>query len=661
MTNYISNYNIFEKINNLDIKEVIQRETGIIIPTDKRRPQIKCPFHEERHPSFTTYPETNSWYCFGCGKGGNVFNFVKEYKKLDNKETLWYFKKNYQLEDDNNSLSDYKNISFIEVGLTDEFKRWLKERKLNDETIARFGLTCFKDNDGNHWLGIPIFDEKGKILNYKLRRDPYKEDENLPKYKWLKVGAKQVLYPVNLIDYEKEEIYVVEGELDAILLYQEGFNVLTNTGGGNTKWQKEWIDVLKKFKKVYLIPDRDETGNRWLIQLEEQLKLCPNEVYVIELPYGKDITEFYQQGGNLNNLDTQFIRKIRKGFLTISDLLINFDTLKIQYLPLIGVDGFIVLGWTHIVSAYPKSGKTELLFRNCLEWAKDYKIIYLSEESETIWCQRVSKYKENNVLTDKEIEVINQNLTIKPVLYLSIDELEEFIKNIDSDIIVIDTLRGVAGKDIQDETSASSVSHPLLRIIRLTQERNKTLIILHHTVKQESGIKAIAGSHALAGHFDILITIEPVDHNNRRRIVKAQGRVIPPKEFVYEMDEKNDFKVVDVVNEEMMLIENMIVNLMQENVGKELTTSEILNSLKEDLENEEIKITRNKVKKALNSLKEKQIIKRIPEEEKKGATYRWFIPPEHTDKDNGEDDNENGNNSKIIKKEQDFSILDIPY
>lgn len=42
-----------------------------------------CPFHNEKTPSFTVYPETQSYYCFGCGNGGDVITFIKNIENLD--------------------------------------------------------------------------------------------------------------------------------------------------------------------------------------------------------------------------------------------------------------------------------------------------------------------------------------------------------------------------------------------------------------------------------------------------------------------------------------------------------------------------------------------------------------------------------------------------
>ena len=71
----------------LDIKYKLDIET-VIAPYVNLKRRGKnlvglCPFHGEKTPSFTVYPETASYYCFGCGAGGDIFTFIKTAENLD--------------------------------------------------------------------------------------------------------------------------------------------------------------------------------------------------------------------------------------------------------------------------------------------------------------------------------------------------------------------------------------------------------------------------------------------------------------------------------------------------------------------------------------------------------------------------------------------------
>lgn len=70
----------------LDIAEVIGRY--ISLKKSGYRFLGLCPFHEEKHPSFTVYPETQSWYCFSCNRGGDVINFIMLIENTDFKDAV---------------------------------------------------------------------------------------------------------------------------------------------------------------------------------------------------------------------------------------------------------------------------------------------------------------------------------------------------------------------------------------------------------------------------------------------------------------------------------------------------------------------------------------------------------------------------------------------
>jgi DNA primase len=58
-------------------------QRGVTLRPVGRRFVGRCPFHPDREPSFTVYPETQSYFCFGCGAGGDVIDFVARHERLD--------------------------------------------------------------------------------------------------------------------------------------------------------------------------------------------------------------------------------------------------------------------------------------------------------------------------------------------------------------------------------------------------------------------------------------------------------------------------------------------------------------------------------------------------------------------------------------------------
>ena len=73
-----------------------------------------CPFHNEKTPSFTVYPENGSFYCFGCGAGGNVFTFLQQYENYSFPEAIKY-------------LADRAGVNLPEIEYSEEARK--KESK----------------------------------------------------------------------------------------------------------------------------------------------------------------------------------------------------------------------------------------------------------------------------------------------------------------------------------------------------------------------------------------------------------------------------------------------------------------------------------------------------------------------------------------------------
>ena len=82
---HFTNWNdIQEKLERIDIVKLLSRY--LIIENTKRN--IKCPLHDDKSPSFKIYSNTNSWFCFGCQKGGKPVNFVMAMEGLTYKEAV---------------------------------------------------------------------------------------------------------------------------------------------------------------------------------------------------------------------------------------------------------------------------------------------------------------------------------------------------------------------------------------------------------------------------------------------------------------------------------------------------------------------------------------------------------------------------------------------
>ena len=152
-----------------------------------------CPFHGEKTPSFTVYPETASFYCFGCGAGGDVITFIKRIENLDYIDAVKFLADRAGMkmpENDVNDAASRLRLRILEANR--EAARWFhsnlytpdgrvgleyfRSRGYTDQTIRRFGLGYAPDSFGalrDHMRGKGYKDEERRLAGgqrQKIRR-----------------------------------------------------------------------------------------------------------------------------------------------------------------------------------------------------------------------------------------------------------------------------------------------------------------------------------------------------------------------------------------------------------------------------------------------------------------------------------------------------------
>lgn len=310
-----------------------------------------CPFHGEKTPSFTVYPETSSFYCFGCGVGGDVFTFTGLIENLDYIESIKHLaeKSGVTLPDSgyDDSMLRLKNRIYDinkETGrffhshlLTDEGK-WARDyllgRGLSVSTINHFGLGAAPDswdalinhlkskgytieemlaanvigksNRGSYYdrfrrrVMFPIINIRGNVVGFSGRAMPG-EDKQGGKY--VNTSDTSVykksnnLFGMNFAkNHCAERIILVEGNMDVISLHQAGFkNAVAPLG---TAFTEEQANLLARYtKEVLLTMDADEAGQKAIRRASEILEKTGLKTRVISIPDGKDPDEFIKKNG----------------------------------------------------------------------------------------------------------------------------------------------------------------------------------------------------------------------------------------------------------------------------------------------------------------------------------------------------------------------------
>lgn len=310
-----------------------------------------CPFHGEKTPSFTVYPDTQSYYCFGCGNGGDVITFIKNIENLDYIDAVRFLadKNGMDMPDENtydNTMNKrrlrmleanreaakfyYKCLATKEgaVGYT-----YFKNRGLTDETIRKFGLGFAPDayskltdylvkkgytkeelvyanlarrsvknekyvyDNFRNRIMFPIIDVKGNVIGFGGRV----MDDSKPKYlntsDTLVYKKSQGLFALNLAKKSgKDSLILCEGYMDVIALHQAGF---TNAVAGlGTALTSEQAQLLSRYATEILISyDADEAGQKAAARALGIFKNTNAKIKVLHLTGGKDPDEIIKNYG----------------------------------------------------------------------------------------------------------------------------------------------------------------------------------------------------------------------------------------------------------------------------------------------------------------------------------------------------------------------------
>jgi DNA primase len=184
--------------------------------------------------------------------------------------------------------------------LPERIRRYLNARGITDEIIELHLLG---------WNGerimIPIRDAEGRVLFFKLRKDP--EDERPGPKMLAPIRSAVTVYGWERLRVKPSRIIICEGEFDRLVLEAQGFAAVTSTGGAGV-FRPEWAEAFKEIPEAYVCFDRDDAGRRGALRVAE---LIPH-ARLVEFP------EAVGEGGDVTDL---FVRlgKTREEFLRLLD------------------------------------------------------------------------------------------------------------------------------------------------------------------------------------------------------------------------------------------------------------------------------------------------------------------------------------------------------
>ena len=317
-----------------------------------------CPFHPEKTPSFHVTEQKQSWYCFSCQKGGDMFAFVQEVEKTDFVGALRILADMANVElpertgpaqqraqlrrrllDLNRLAAQYYEYVLWSLPAGEPGKQLLERREVGEETARRFGLgyapgggnlTAFLRKRGHsiqdaaeaglvrggrdffqQRLVVPIRDERGQVLAFTGRTvvdgEPrkYVNTPETPAY-----SKGRVLFALDLARgsiQDRAHAVLMEGQFDVIVSHQ--FGVTNAIASSGTALTGDQLTLLRRFTdEVVLMFDNDRAGRA---AASKAIELIQTGVQVAELTgEAKDPDEFLRGGGDWD----QVVRAARPGW-----------------------------------------------------------------------------------------------------------------------------------------------------------------------------------------------------------------------------------------------------------------------------------------------------------------------------------------------------------
>ncbi len=307
-----------------------------------------CPFHSEKTPSFVVYPETQSFYCFGCGAGGDVITFIKKISNLDYVEAVKLLagRVGMPLPEEDDKVGRLRSrvlginraaARFFYEQLnadTEEAKAaraYWRGRGLSDSTIRRFGLG-YAPNDFSamrrHLRGLgfseeemlasgivkrsekgnvydafrgrvmtPIFDLRGNVIAFGGRVLGDEKPKYINSPETLVYKKSKAMFALNIAKKEPSRRYILcEGYMDVISLHQAGFNTAVAACG--TALTPDQVRMLGEYAdEVVLCYDSDEAGQKATARSLGLFAESPVKVSVLNIPGAKDPDEFIKKYG----------------------------------------------------------------------------------------------------------------------------------------------------------------------------------------------------------------------------------------------------------------------------------------------------------------------------------------------------------------------------
>ncbi|OHE16942.1 MAG: hypothetical protein A2X96_03665 [Syntrophobacterales bacterium GWC2_56_13] len=267
-----------------------------------------CPFCGDTKSHFYMDQDEGAFYCHKCQERGNLITLKKHYGDYQERNIMnrphakpqGGVRRAFEDKDAPSITPDEKKATEAHERLLtdpDAMSYITETRRISIETVKAFNIGLQIDKDGSRWLTIPHY-EKGKLINIKSRSLPPAEKT----FRRVK-DCRSILFNGDAIEAHGDQIYITEGEIDALTLSDQGIKNVAGITTGAGSFDPSWIDQLQAVKKIILCYDNDkkadgtnpgQTGAR-----ETARRLGYDRCFNVVLPDGQDINDFFTGGHDI--------------------------------------------------------------------------------------------------------------------------------------------------------------------------------------------------------------------------------------------------------------------------------------------------------------------------------------------------------------------------
>ena len=328
-----------------------------------------CPFHTEKSSSFTVSPTKNMYKCFGCGKGGDVINFIQEHEQISYPETIKLLAKRAGIEvpeqemsdDDRRRMNERESLRNAvnaanthyqqKLATTPEAMKYIAGRDISPEMIALFGLGYSENANeitamasrggfaklpfeklglikkGEHGMYdafrnrimYPFHEISGNICGFTGRHIDWKKGDAFAKFSnsddsdlFHKERLVYGLFKAKKYIAQNDKAYVVEGQNDVISLVQR--NIKNTVGGSGTAFSQYQAKAILRFtQNITVMYDGDSAGLKATLKAIAVLLTEGGNVRIIRLPETEDPDSFARKadaeklGMTLSGMETDVV------------------------------------------------------------------------------------------------------------------------------------------------------------------------------------------------------------------------------------------------------------------------------------------------------------------------------------------------------------------